>query len=76
MFFKTLCNGKCYPGKNALLLNEQFYQYSSTTGKVVVALMRIKNNTSTPISWTIYFHYSCYGSWSEYAGVAINGNEV
>jgi hypothetical protein len=73
---RTIFNRKCYPGKNALILNEQYYQYSSTTGKVAVALMRIKNNTSMNITWTIYFHYSSYGAWGEYAGVALNGTEV
>lgn len=73
---RTLLNRKCYPGKNAMVLNEQFYQVSSTTGRVAVVLMRVKNNTSMNISWTIYFHYSSYGSWNEYAGVAVNGTNV
>jgi hypothetical protein len=50
--------------------------YSSTNGRVAVALFRVQNTTNTPITWTPHFYYSAYPDWGERAGVAINGSEV
>lgn len=42
----------------------------------VALLLRINNPTSSAITWTPYFYYSCYGGWNEYSSVAMNGNNV
>ena len=73
---KTLLNRKCFAGKNAMLFNQTFLQYSSTTGRVVVALFRVKNTTESEITWSPSFYYSCFPFWSEVAGVALNGTSI
>jgi hypothetical protein len=73
---RTLLTQKGYGGANAMVYAEEFMQYSSTNGKVVVVLFRIKNNTANTIVWSPSFYYTAYSGWSEYAGVAINGSEV
>jgi hypothetical protein len=71
---RTLFTQKGYAKKNAMIISDVsgFYP-SSTNGKVVAVLVRIKNTTSGAIVWTPYFYYSCYYSWNEVASVALNG---
>jgi hypothetical protein len=64
---------KGYPGKSALVYAESFVQFSSTTSRMVVSLFRVQNSTLSPINWTPRFAYTCYGSFSEIASVALNG---
>ncbi len=73
---RTLFNQKCFPGKNAMVYSETYLQYSSTSGKVAVALFRIKNTTASAIIWPISFYYTCNSAWSESAGLALNGVEL
>jgi hypothetical protein len=73
---RTLLTNKGYGGKNAMIISQIYHQYSSDTGRVGVVLFRIQNNTASTIIWNPQFYYTCYGSWSEVAGVAVNGVEV
>jgi hypothetical protein len=73
---RTLFVNKGYPGKNATVYADRFMTYSSTDGKVVVVLFRVKNNAEDFIQWPLSFRYTCYASWSEKASVALNGQNV
>lgn len=73
---RTLFNRKLYPGANALVSAERWVDGSSTNGKVTVALLRIRNATASPISWTPHFHFTAYSGWSERASIALNGQNV
>ena len=73
---RTLFTRKGYAGANALVHAETFGFYSSTDGKVVVALFRIRNTTATPITWTPVVRLSAYGAWGEQASVALNGASI
>jgi hypothetical protein len=73
---RTLFVNKGYPGKNALVFADTRIQYSSTDGKVVAALLRVKNTTAAVIPWTVKFRCSRFGAWSEWASVALNGANV
>ena len=70
---RTLFNKKGYAKANSNILNETYISYSSTNGKVVGALFRVKNLTASPINWTPSFYYSAYSPWGETASVALNG---
>jgi hypothetical protein len=70
---RTLLNRKGYAGANALIHAETFPYYSSTNGKVVVALFRVRNTTAAAITWTPVIRVTAYGSWGEWASVALNG---
>jgi hypothetical protein len=70
---RTLFVNKSYPGKNALVYAQNATMYSSTNGKVVVVLFRIKNTDTIDITWPVSFKYSCYPGWGEVASVALNG---
>jgi hypothetical protein len=70
---RTLFTQKGYAGKNAMIMNEDWMSYSSTNGKLVIVLFRIKNSTNADINWTPYFYYSAYDGWGERASVALNG---
>ena len=72
---RTLFNRKGYAGKNAMVISDTYFSYSSTDGHVVVALFRIRNTTASAIAWPLNFYYSSYGGWAESAGVALNGVE-
>jgi hypothetical protein len=69
---RTLFTRKGYGGTNANIVSEVYHSYSSTTGKVTVALFRIRNTTTNDIVWKPYFYYTCYASWNEHAGVSLN----
>jgi hypothetical protein len=74
---RTLFNQKRWAGKNANVIVDQHRDYdSSTSGRVAAVLFRIKNTTGNAITWTPYYYYSSYGGWNEWAGLAVNGNEV
>ena len=70
---RTLYNRKGYAGANALVHAESFVYTSSTDGKVVTALFRIRNTTAAAITWTPVFRVTAYGAWGEQASVALNG---
>jgi hypothetical protein len=73
---RTLFTKKGYAGKNAVVHAEVFNQYSSTNGKVAMALFRVKNATASPITWTPFFWYTAYSGWGELASVALNGADA
>jgi hypothetical protein len=71
---RALFTQKGYPGANALVYSEvEAYYGSSTNGRVVLVLFRVRNTTSSYISWTPYFYYSQYSGWGQRASVALNG---
>jgi hypothetical protein len=72
--WRTFFNKKGYAGKNAMVWADEWYSYSSTNGKMVFVMFRIKNTTQNDINWTPYFWYSSYVDWCEVASVTINGN--
>jgi hypothetical protein len=67
---------KAYAGKNAMVFSDTWYNYSSTNGKLVIALFRIKNNTSSAINWSPCFYYTAYSGWNEYASLSLNGASI
>jgi len=73
---RSFLTQKGYPGRNALVLSDTRLQYSSTDGKVVVILFRIRNRTANPINWQAHFWHSAYGAWNEFASIALNGVNV
>jgi hypothetical protein len=73
---RTLFTQKRYAGKNALVCSEVYNMYSSTDGKVCIALFRVKNSTANAITWTPHFNYTSYDGWSERASIALNGSNV
>lgn len=70
---RTLFTQKGYAKGNATIMNEDYIMYSSTNGKVVMALFRINNTTGSIINWTPNFYFSAYDVWGEKASVALNG---
>lgn len=60
-------------GKNAMVIQDHFYPYSSTDGPVTIAMFRIRNTTNSAITWTPTFVNTYYASWSERASIALNG---
>lgn len=72
----TLFTHKNYAGNNAMISSDVEAYYSSTNGKITAALFQIENTTSNSIVWSPDYYYSAYSGWSEYAGVAVNGQEV
>ena len=73
---RTLFTNKGYAKGNAVIMNENWQSFSSTNGKVVMALFRIKNTTAASITWSPSFYYSAYSAWGEFSSVALNGNSV
>jgi hypothetical protein len=73
---RTLFSRKGFGGKNATIVADTWSSYSSTNGKVAVALFRIKNTTGGSINWTAEVFQTGYQSWGELASVAVNGVNV
>jgi hypothetical protein len=71
---RTLFVQKGYPGNNATVYADQWASYSSTNGKVVVVMFRVRNTTGSAIWWNVYWRYTCHAVWNERASVAVNGN--
>jgi hypothetical protein len=72
----ALFNQKGYCKNNSLIYARHYRSYSSTDARFVGACFRIKNNNTSASSWTMYWYFSCYGSWTNYASVALNGSEL
>jgi hypothetical protein len=73
---QTLFNKKGYVKYNGMVYSEEYKSPTQSTdahSKHCAALFRIKNVSSSAISWTIYFYHTSYGGWSEYASVTLNG---
>ncbi|MEP1094508.1 MAG: hypothetical protein ABJG78_05330 [Cyclobacteriaceae bacterium] len=73
---RTLFQHKGYATKNAMIINDEYSSFSSTNGKVAMVLMRIRNNTASPILWSPDIMYSAYSNWGEKASAALNGTTV
>ena len=73
---RTLFGKKGYAGSNALIHSESTHQYSSTNGRVVVVLFRIRNTTAADLVWTSVFRATSYTGWGEQASVALNGTSA
>ena len=69
----TLFNKTCHSGPNATVVAEEWRSYSSTNSKHAGALFRIRNTTSTSISWNVIWYSTCYPSWGEKASISVNG---
>ena len=74
----TFFNRKCFAKKNALIYDENFYVQNLLRAKVVMALIRIKNNTSLNADWSISFYYTGYtsGSYSNNSYLFVNGTKL
>ena len=73
---RALFTQKGYPGKNAAVMNDVCLQLSSTTGKMVLVLFRIKNSTASTINWPMSYIGTAYSGWGEMTSVALNGQQV
>jgi collagen triple helix repeat protein len=73
---RTFFTRKGFARANALVHAETYYYYSSTDGKMVAALFRVRNTTGAAITWTPVMRLTAYGSWGEVASVALNGANV
>jgi subtilisin-like proprotein convertase family protein len=62
--------------KNVNVYADEWYSYSSTNGRVIAVLFRIRNSTAADIVWPAYWYKTTFGGWDEYAGIAVNGQEV
>ncbi len=71
LFIKT-----CRSGPNATVVADQWPINSSTNSKHAGALFRVRNTTGAAIAWNVSWYFTCYGSWGEYASVAVNGSSV
>jgi hypothetical protein len=67
---------KGYANWNALIWSEAWLQYSSTNGRVMAVLFRVKNKTNQDLNWRPYWWWTSWQGWSETAGVALNGNTL
>jgi hypothetical protein len=73
---RTLFTRKGYGGKNALVVADTYAMYSSTNGRLVAALFRVKNTTGSIISWPLQTFVTSYPSWGERASIAVNGSLI
>jgi hypothetical protein len=71
--WRTLFNQKMEIAPNMHVWAEETYSYSSTNGRHLVVLFRIKNTTGSAITWQPHFSYSSYGGWNEYTSLTLNG---
>lgn len=66
-----------YGGFNALVWSEEWLQYSSTNGRLIGLMFRIRNITpNTTITWNLSFMFSSYAGYGEAASLAVNGNQL
>jgi hypothetical protein len=70
---RTLFTRKGYAGANAMIYSSLINMWSSTNGKVVVVMTRVRNTTGAAITWTPFFWYTGYPGWNEVPSVALNG---
>lgn len=73
---RDLVTQKGYGGKNALVVADTWYSYSSTNGTMAIAVFRIKNTTANGIVWTAKTFQTSYSEWGEKASVALNGSSI
>ncbi len=70
---RTLFNKKLYPGANAMIAADVWYNYSSTNSRHTGVLMRIKNTNTTATTLPLTFYATCRTDWGEYASASVNG---
>jgi len=71
---RTLFSQKGYGGKNALVWASEECFFSSTDGRMVTALFRIRNTTGSAINWPVSFYCTSEsGGYYEKASIAVNG---
>jgi hypothetical protein len=73
---RALFTRKGFARANALVHSETYSYASSTNGKVVAALFRIRNTTPNTINWNASVRLTAFGPWGEWASVALNGVNV
>jgi subtilisin-like proprotein convertase family protein len=73
---RTLFVNKSMAKWNANVWSEVYTMYSSTNGRIAMALFRVKNTTANDITWTPYWWYTAYQGWAETASVAVNGSNA
>jgi len=74
---RALFTQKGYPGGSALVYSDvEAYYPSSTNGRVVLVLFRIRNTTDAAILWTPQYYFSSFYSWGQVASIALNGASV
>jgi subtilisin-like proprotein convertase family protein len=61
--------------KNAMVVAQEWYNNSSTNGRMTAVLFRVRNNTPNNITWTPYW-YRTGGYWAEAISIAVNGNNA
>ena len=55
------------------VIQDSWYDPSSTNGHVLIVLFRIKNSTGSAINWAPQFLHTNCGSWSEHTSLTLNG---
>ena len=55
------------------VLQDHWYDPSSTNGHVLIVLFRVKNTTGSAINWSPAFIHTNCGSWAEHSSLTING---
>ena len=62
---------KIYP--NMQVWAEEHKAYSSTNGRHLVVLFRVKNTTANAINWQPQFSFTSFAGWSERTSITMNG---
>ncbi|MFZ4580620.1 MAG: hypothetical protein ACOYOB_19720, partial [Myxococcota bacterium] len=62
---------KIYP--TMTVMSDNWYDPSSTNGKVLIVLFRVKNTTANAINWSPAFYHTNYAGWGERSSATING---
>jgi hypothetical protein len=55
---------------------EQFVQYSSTNGRIVAVMFRLRNKNKRNTAWIMAYQGTAYSGWSERMGIALNGVSI
>lgn len=76
-YWRNFFTKRGYGGFSALVWSEEWYQHSSTNGRVVGLLFRIRNITpNTTITWNLSFQFSSNIGYDEVASLGVNGNQL
>ena len=59
---------------NSNVVSKNYSTYhTSDSSRHAAVLFRVRNTTEQDIDWSLYYYFSAYGSWSDYASLALNG---
>jgi hypothetical protein len=72
-FWRAFFTKRGYGGTEALVWSENWYYASSTNGRMVNVMFRVRNTTPNAINWTMRFWYTSYVGWAEQASLTLNG---